>query len=269
MLGTAALHHLPDVRVAPPPALPYCVAPPPARPCSARPSITRFQQPVRLPGSLHPSPRQSALAARLLAYAALSPASLGGGLAYLGSSYGAMRLALLLSLVGLFTHLSLVHKLGEDQVVAMLDTLRGHWGHMARYQQMVQLLLVVALACTYACARGERRRPRAACARGAWSACGSACVSACVACVRRALLWIRRVEWSALLLLYGLWAHIEHHHDHLSFFSSAVIFSMCTDALALAADAADSPFIEAVTWVLLGCKLVVVVTLIYQRDAFV
>ena len=53
---------------------------------------------------------------RLLTYAAMAPASLGGGLAYLGASYGAVRLAFFLSLLGLGVNLSLFHKLGEDYV---------------------------------------------------------------------------------------------------------------------------------------------------------
>ena len=83
------------------------------------------------------------------------------------------------------------------------------------------------------------------------------------------LLWVRRAEWGLLLIVHGLWAHAEHHHDHLSFFASAAIFSMCTDALALAADAGGSQLIVLTTWVLLGCKVAVVAMLVVKREAFV
>ena len=83
------------------------------------------------------------------------------------------------------------------------------------------------------------------------------------------LLWVRHVDWGALLLVYGQWAHAEHAHDHLSLFAVLAIFSMCTDTLALAADTVDSRFMELVTWVLLISKLLVVLVLICKREAFV
>jgi len=169
----------------------------------------------------------------LLAYALLAPASLGGGLAQLGASFGVVRLAWLLGLLGLGVNLSLGHKFGEEHVIMLLDALRGRWSHMTRSQKLIQVLLVLALVC---------------------------------AC----LLWVRRVDWSALLLVYGLWAHTEHLHDHLSVFACVATFSMCTDALFLAADAIDSIiFIEVTTWILLSCKLVVIAMLVYRREAFV
>jgi len=168
----------------------------------------------------------------LLTYAAMAPASLGGGLAYLGASYGAVRLAFFLSLLGLGVNLSLFHKLGEDYVIALLDLLRGRWTHMQTSQKLTQLLLFVALVCAM-------------------------------------LLWVRRVDWGVLLILYGLWAHAEHSHDHLSLFACAALFSAGTDALTLAADSADPSLVEAATWILLSCKLLVVATLIYRREAFV
>ena len=172
------------------------------------------------------------LFATLLVYALLAPASMGGGLAHLGVSYGALRLALLIGVMGVSIHLSLVHKCGEDSVIAMLDSLRGHWGHMNAHQQLCQALLAVALLC-------------------------------------EALIWIRRVEWGALLIIYGLWSHSTNSHEHLSLFAAAAIFSVGTDALTLASDAADGPFLEVVSWVLLGTKLTVVAILVGKRNVFV
>ena len=169
----------------------------------------------------------------LLAYASLAPASLGGGLARLGVSYGVVRLAWLLGLIGFGVNLSLGHKLGDEHVVMLLDALRGRWSHMTRAQKLVQVLLVLALMCAL-------------------------------------LLWVRRVDWSVLLLVYGLWAHAEHSHDHLSVFACVAIFSTCTDALFLAGDGVDSVlFIEVITWMLVGCKLIVVTMLACTREAFV
>ena len=64
--------------------------------------------------------------------------------------------------------------LGEDQMIAMLDALRGHWGHLTRRQQLTQVLLGIALLCELC-------------------------------------LWLRRVEWGGLLLVYGLWCGTPHH----------------------------------------------------------
>jgi hypothetical protein len=150
----------------------------------------------------------------------------------LGISYGMVRLAWLFGLLGLGVNLSLGHKLGEDHVVMLLDAVRGRWAHMAPSQKLVQVLLVLAFSCAL-------------------------------------LLWVRHVDWGALLLVYGQWAHAEHAHDHLSLFAVLAIFSMCTDTLALAADTVDSRFMEVVTWVLLVSKLLVVLLLICKREAFV
>jgi len=168
----------------------------------------------------------------LLVYALLAGSSVNGVLINLGSSYGAVRLDLLLLLLGLSVHLSLVHKVGEDHVVSMLDSLRGHWGHMSMKQQLSQVLLLLALLCNM-------------------------------------LLWLRRVEWGMLLIIYGMWAHNQNSHEHLSIFSCGAIFSVCTDALTLASDAADNTLIEVMTWFLLLTKMGVVGILVSSKSAVI
>jgi hypothetical protein len=71
----------------------------------------------------------------------------------------------------------------------LLDAVRGRWAHMAPSQKLVQVLLVLAFSCAL-------------------------------------LLWVRHVDWGALLLVYGQWAHAEHAHDHLSLFAVLAIFSV-------------------------------------------
>lgn len=83
------------------------------------------------------------------------------------------------------------------------------------------------------------------------------------------LLWVRRVEWGGLFLVYGLWAHSQNNHDHLSIFSCGAIFSSCTDVLTLSADAADGTFVVVITSALVCSKLSVVALLIYSRAACV
>ena len=165
----------------------------------------------------------------LLAYALLMPTSLGAGLSHVGNSYGLVRLTLLVASIGSSVHLTLVHRVGEDHVVAMLDSLRGHWSHMQLRQKACQVLLGVALVC-------------------------------------ESLLWVCRVEWGGLLIVYGLWAHSHKNHDHLSLFACAALFSIGTDSLTLATNHSNTVLIEVVTWLLLICKLSVVSSLVYFRE---
>ena len=169
---------------------------------------------------------------RLLVYATLSPSTMGAGYAHLGSSYGALRLALLLSALSAGVEACLVHRVGEELLVSLLDSLRGHWPAMSRAQRLTQALLLLALGAS-------------------------------------AVLWMRRVEWGVLLIAHGLWAHAEHSHEHLTLFAAATTFSVLTDALTLAADAADTTFVEGLTWTLVVAKVVVVAMLLYTRQAFV
>ena len=168
----------------------------------------------------------------LLAFALNAPASLGGGPARLGYSYGLARLALLCGLGGAVTHLSLGQGVGEDIVVAMLDALLGHWSHLTRRQKVTQALLAVGLLCEL-------------------------------------LLWVRRVEYGGLLLAYGLWAFSHHYHDHLCVFCSLAILSMSTDALTLANDEMHTRalLVPLLTWVLLLSKLGAVSIMVYFKDA--
>lgn len=174
----------------------------------------------------------------LLLYALKAPGSLGAGLATLGLSYGLVRLAMLLSLVGLGVHLSLVHHMGEDMMISALDALRGHWSSLLLRQKVTQLLLTAALVC-------------------------------------EVLLWMQRVEWGGLLVVYGLWAFLHHDHDSLCVFCSIACFSMCTDALSLASADARSMHgtmgvvAPVLTWALLLCKLGAVGMLVYCKDAFI
>jgi len=168
----------------------------------------------------------------LLAYALLAPASFGSGPTHLGSSYGAIRLALLVVLLGVSVHLSLVYKVGEDHVIDTLDSLRGHWGHMTWRQKLCQVLLLLALLCS-------------------------------------GLLWLQRVEWGGLLIVYGVWSHSQNSHSHLSIFCCGAILSVCTDALVLASEPPNNTLIVAATWCLVLSKLSVVGILVYLKRAFV
>ena len=167
----------------------------------------------------------------LLVYSFRSPSSLGGGYVRYGTSFGCGRLSLVVALAALLTELSLVHKLGEDQMVATLDALRGHWSALIRRQQATQLLLVSALICEL-------------------------------------LLWVERAEWGALLIAYGLWAYTHHNHDHLGVFCVAALFSTATDAIALAACITAGGLMHVLTWILVLCKLLAVAMLVYYKDAF-
>ena len=168
----------------------------------------------------------------LLLYAARSPNSLGGGYVRLGLSYGLLRLSLVVSLLGLLVHLSLVHKLGEDAMINALDALRGSWDTLVLRQKATMLLLYLALA-------------------------------------MELLLWIRRVEWGCLVLLYGLWAYTHRHHDHLCAFCALALFSLGTDAIALAhEDSAVSPLVPLATWLLIVSKCAAAGLMIYYKDAF-
>lgn len=207
----------------------------------------------------------------LLVFALTAPPSLGGGLARLGSSYGLVRLTLLVALTGLAARASLVHGIGEDLVVGALDTVRGHWAHMSRRQKLTQGLLGCAFLCEI-------------------------------------LLWIRRVEWGGLILAYGLWAHANNHPDHLSVFCCArvrhctialvrvqqgsmhahmractqprqppcvgrlaggALFSLLTDALTLATDESNGVLPPLLTWALLLSKLGAVAIMVSSKQAFV
>ena len=167
----------------------------------------------------------------LLLYAMRSPPSLGGGYVRFGFSYGLCRLGLLLSLTGFTVNISLVHKLGEDPMVATLDALKGHWSNNAKRQQATQLLLFVALICEL-------------------------------------ILWVRRVEYGAMVLGYGLYAYTHHDHDHLCVFCALALFSLATDALTLAADDGMGVIVPLFTWSLIVSKSTACAMMIWHREAF-
>lgn len=169
--------------------------------------------------------------AALLTYALKAPATMGGAMSHLGATYGLGRLTLLLSLCGLAVHVTLVLRVGEDHVINVLDTLSGQWAHMAPRQKAVQAMLGAGLACEL-------------------------------------LLWVERVEWGALLLVYGLYSHSHNAAEHLSLFCAVAVLSVLTDGLTLAADSHGGAFTPAVTWALLVCKAGSVGSLVYHRDAF-
>ena len=82
-------------------------------------------------------------------------------------------------------------------------------------------------------------------------------------------LWIARVEWGALVLCYGLWAYTQRSGEHTSAFCVMALFSLATDALALAGDGAAYGVLAPVaTSVLLLSKLLSTSMLVYYKDAF-
>ena len=173
----------------------------------------------------------------LLLFALFAPGTLGSGMAVLGLSYGLTRFAMLLSLMGLAVECAFVLHIGEDQAVSMLDALNGTWAHLATRQKITEVLLLAALVCEL-------------------------------------LLWLQRIEWGSLLIVFGLHAYTQSNRDHLSAFAALAIFSMATDALNLAS--ADGRTTHGgmglaapvLTWAVLLCKLGAVTMLVYTRAVF-
>jgi len=82
------------------------------------------------------------------------------------------------------------------------------------------------------------------------------------------VLWVRRVDYGALLLAYGLWAYTHTGREHLSVFCALTLFSLATDSLSLAADDGAELLVPVTTWLLVACKTSAVAMLVYWRDAF-
>ena len=78
------------------------------------------------------------------------------------------------------------------------------------------------------------------------------------------LLWVERVEWGALLLLYGLWAQHTFSPRHLATFTCVLCLSICTDSLAVAGGGPATGYATVLVWGVLFCKLAAFCTLVNQ-----
>ena len=111
--------------------------------------------------------------AALVTYAAKSPHSLGAGPADLATSYGLLRLALLLSAIGGTAYLTMVRKIGEPVVVKILDYAAARWHLLGKTGRIIHAAFSVGIVCELA----------------SW-------------------VWAPSGDWAVLLLVYGMAAHL-------------------------------------------------------------
>lgn len=164
--------------------------------------------------------------AALIIYSVAAKLLLGNEGAHLGTGFGRLRLALILILCATVVHLTLIQRIGEDNMIELLDMMKGHWDGMSIRKKGCQVLLLFALFVSL-------------------------------------LLWIQRTDWGILVLLYGLWAQHTFSSRHIATFTCVLGLSICTDALDIAGFQVEI-VTSALAWAILLCKLAVFATLVSQ-----